>query len=100
MNTLLMYSVTGVGLFAIGLLGLIISSHIMRKILSINIMGVGIFMLLIAFAKQNGEIADPLPHAMVLTGIVIAAAGTALALNLMVRLYDMQQKNRGSLDDR
>lgn len=100
MNTLLFYSITGVSLFAIGLLGLIVTSHIMRKILSLNIIGVGIFMLLIALAKQNGESTDPLPHAMVLTGIVIAAAGTALALNLMIRLHDIKRANMRNLDDR
>jgi multicomponent Na+:H+ antiporter subunit C len=89
MNAELLYSITGVGLFAIGLLGVVLASHIMRKVLALNVMGVGIFMLLIALAKRSESAVDPVPHAMVLTGIVIAAAGTALALNLMVRLHKM-----------
>jgi multicomponent Na+:H+ antiporter subunit C len=94
MTSALLYSITGVGLFAIGLFGVVLASHVMRKILALNVMGIGIFMLMIAFAKQGESVVDPVPHAMVLTGIVIAAAGTALALNLMVRLHNMRQSKQ------
>jgi multicomponent Na+:H+ antiporter subunit C len=97
MSSALLYSITGVGLFAIGLLGIVLASHIMRKVLALNVMGVGIFMFLIALAKQSESVVDPLPQAMVLTGIVIAAAGTALALNLMVRLHEMGKPKRNKL---
>lgn len=89
MTSALLYSITGLGLFAIGLFGVVVASHVMRKILSLNVMGVGIFMFLVAFARQSESVVDPIPHAMVLTGIVIAVAGTALALNLMVRIHKM-----------
>ena len=89
MTSELLYSMTGLALFAIGLLGVVLAGHVIRKVLALNVMGVGIFMFLVAFAKQSASTADPVPHAMVLTGIVIAVAGTALALNLMVRLHDM-----------
>jgi multicomponent Na+:H+ antiporter subunit C len=95
MSSALLYSITGLGLFAIGLLGVVLAGHVMRKILALNVMGIGIFMLLIAIAKQDGSLVDPVPHAMVLTGIVIAAAGTALALNLMVRLHRMSDPKQG-----
>jgi multicomponent Na+:H+ antiporter subunit C len=95
MSSALLYSITGLGIFAIGLLGIVLAGHVMRKILALNIMGIGIFMLLIAIAKQDGAFVDPVPHAMVLTGIVIAAAGTALALNLMVRLHRMSDPKQG-----
>lgn len=95
MNSALLYSITGLGLFAIGLLGIVLAGHVMRKILSLNVMGIGIFMLLIAIAEQGESLVDPVPHAMVLTGIVIAAAGTALALNLMVRLHRMSDSKQG-----
>lgn len=97
MSSALLYSITGVGLFAIGLLGVVLASHIIRKVLALNVMGVGIFMLLIALTKQNAFTIDPLPQAMVLTGIVIAAAGTALALNLMVRLYEIEKTQQDKL---
>lgn len=91
MTSELLYSITGLVLFAIGLLGVVLAGHVMRKVLALNVMGVGIFMFLVAFATQSASTVDPVPHAMVLTGIVIAVAGTALALNLMVRLHDMNQ---------
>jgi len=94
MNSALLYSITGIGVFAIGLLGVVLASHIMRKVLALNVMGVGIFMLLIALAKHSESLVDPVPHAMVLTGIVIGAAGTALALNLMVRLHKMSDSTQ------
>ena len=97
MSSALLYSITGVGLFAIGLLGIVLASHIMRKVLALNVMGIGIFMLLIALAKHSDSVIDPVPHAMVLTGIVIAVAGTALALNLMVRLHEMGKSKQDKL---
>jgi multicomponent Na+:H+ antiporter subunit C len=88
MTSEILYSATGFTLFAIGILGVVLAAHVMRKILALNVMGVGIFMFLIAFSNQGPSMADPVPQAMVLTGIVIAVAGTALALSLMVRLHD------------
>jgi len=94
MTSALLYSMAGLALFAIGFFGVVVASHVMRKILALNVMGVGIFMFLIALAKRNPLVVDPLPHALVLTGIVIAVAGTALALNLMVRIHHMDQSNQ------
>ena len=86
MNPALMFSLVGVGLFALGLYALIIHAHLLRKILALNIMGSGVFMLLVALAKRSGDMVDPVPHAMVITGIVVAVSATALALVLMLKL--------------
>jgi multicomponent Na+:H+ antiporter subunit C len=94
MTSALLYSMAGLALFAIGFFGVMVASHVMRKILALNVMGVGIFMFLIALAKRNPLVVDPLPHALVLTGIVIAVAGTALALNLMLRIHHIDQSNQ------
>lgn len=82
----ILYSACGIGLFGIGLCGLIIAPHILRKILATNIMGIGVFMLLVATARHSASAPDPVPHAMVLTGIVVAVAGTALALSLVLSI--------------
>ncbi len=87
----LIYSVCGIALFGIGLYGLIIVPHILQKILAVNIMGVGVFMLLVAAGHNPGGVSDPVPHAMVLTGIVVAVAGTALALSLVCRIGELQR---------
>ncbi len=52
-------------------------------------MGSGVFLLLAGLARRVPDGApDPVPHAMVITGIVVAVAATALALVLLLRLRD------------
>lgn len=92
----LLYIIASIGLFGIGLYGLIVAPHIIRKILAINIMSIGVFMLLVASASTvNGSTVsgtpDPVLHAMVLTGIVVAIAGTALALFLAGKIHTLGQ---------
>ena len=82
MSTASFYALIGVGLFVIGFYWLLLSSDDLRRILSINVMGSGVFMVLIAAAGVAGSAVDPVPHAMVLTGIVVAVSATAFALAL------------------
>jgi len=87
MNPAFSYALVGVGLFSIGLYALIMHAHLLRKILAINVMGSGVFLLLIALARRTGEAQpDAVPHAMVITGIVVAVSATALALTLMLKV--------------
>ncbi|MCU7938121.1 MAG: cation:proton antiporter subunit C [gamma proteobacterium symbiont of Bathyaustriella thionipta] len=87
MNTLYLYTIVGVGLFTLGLYALLIHSDLLRKILAINIMGSGVFLILVALAaRTQGAVPDPVPHAMVITGIVVAVSATALALALVIRV--------------
>jgi multicomponent Na+:H+ antiporter subunit C len=87
----LLYIIASIGLFGIGLYGLIVAPHIIRKILAINIMSIGVFMLLVASASTVNGTPDPVLHAMVLTGIVVAIAGTALALFLAGKIHTLGQ---------
>jgi multicomponent Na+:H+ antiporter subunit C len=90
MITTLLYSLTGLMLFAMGLFTLIVHSHPLRKILAVNVMATGVFLILVATAYiplGQGEI-DPVPHAMVLTGIVVSVSVTALALILACRVQE------------
>lgn len=87
MNAAFLYALVGVGLLALGLYALIVYAHLLRKILAINIMGSGVFLVLVALARRTGEaVPDVVPHAMVITGIVVAISATALALALMLKL--------------
>lgn len=86
LSVYLIYSICAVVLFAIGLIGFLNSRDFLRKLLALNIIGMGVFMVLIAVAARHPNAIDPLPHAMVLTGIVVAAAGTALGLNLASKI--------------
>ncbi len=87
MSSAYLYALIGVGLFSLGLYALIVHTHLLRKILAINVMGSGVFLILVGLARRTGEAPpDAVPHAMVITGIVVAVSATALALTLMLKL--------------
>lgn len=85
MTTGLIYACAGAVLFAMGIAGVFLLANALRKILAFNIMGSGAFLILVGLAQRTG-VADPVPQAMVLTGIVVAVAATALAVALLKRL--------------
>lgn len=75
-------------LFALGLHGMMVLPHLLRKIMAINIMAGGIFLFLISVAARNfDEYPDPVPQAMLLTGVVVALSATAFAVALARRIY-------------
>lgn len=95
MSVPLFYAAGGVVLFFLGLHALFVRAHLLRKVLAANIMGSGVFMVFIALAARAGEGGpDPVPHAMVLTGIVVAVSFTALALVLLVKIQHLSGRSR------
>ena len=82
MTTGLLFALAGAALFALGVAGVVLIDHLLRRILAFNVMGSGAFLVLVGLA-QHGDVPDPVPQAMVLTGIVVAVAATALALALV-----------------
>lgn len=98
MSSVPLFALVGVGLFCIGLYALIVYAHLLRKILAINVMGSGVFLVLAALADRTVDAApDPVPHAMVITGIVVAVATTAFALVLMLKVAE--KTGRAELPD-
>jgi multicomponent Na+:H+ antiporter subunit C len=83
----LVYALAGVLLFCLGMHALFAQTHLLRKILALNVIASGTFLALVGLA-QRGGVADPVPHALVLTGIVITVSATAVALVLARRLFD------------
>lgn len=81
------YAFGAVALFAIGLYGIIVCRHLVHKVIAVNFAGSGVFMLLVALGRRAPEAVDPVPQAMVLTGIVVAFAATAFALALVLRIH-------------
>ena len=82
-----LYGLAGCLIVGIGLRSVLLGSSLLKRVLAINVMGTGVFMLLIATAYRGSDISpDPVPHALVLTGIVVAVSATALALALARRL--------------
>lgn len=81
----LLFALLGVALFVIGAAGALLVAAPLRRILALNVMGSGAFLTLVGTAQRDG-VSDPVPQAMVLTGIVVAVAATAVALALVGRL--------------
>ena len=93
MTTGLLYAAAGGLLAVLGLGAVVLLEQLLRRILACNIMGSGSFLVLVGLAQRDGT-ADPVPQAMVLTGIVVAVAATALALTLTRRWHTLSGTDR------
>lgn len=81
------YLIASASVFVIGFYSLLVQEHPLRRILSLNVMGSGVFLFLVALGTQTpGPVPDPVPRAMVLTGIVVSVCATGLALALADRV--------------
>jgi multicomponent Na+:H+ antiporter subunit C len=101
MSVSMLYSLVGSALFSLGVYGLVAYAHLLRKILAVNIMGSGVFLILVALAYGSHQaFPDPVPHAMVLTGLVVAVCATALALALACRVQETTSSAQLPEDDR
>ena len=95
-----------IGLFCIGLWGIISGRSLIRKIIGLTIFNSSIVVLFIIAGRIGGTDAplltipgetrfvDPLPQALMLTAIVIGLSVTAVALIMAVKLY----RSCGTLD--
>lgn len=93
-------------LMMLGLYGLLTQRNVIKIIISLNILEIGLnlFIISVGYFKdgiapiitQNGgtNFVDPLPHALVLTAIVIGVGTTALGLALARKIY----KEYGTFD--
>jgi len=81
MNAATLAGLTGAVLAGLGLYGLIVQPDPLRRILAFNVLGSGVFLVFGIIARRGaaaGALADPVPQALVITGIVVAFAATAL----------------------
>ncbi|RUO26323.1 Na+/H+ antiporter subunit C [Aliidiomarina minuta] len=86
MSTDLWFAVVGALIIAMALFTFIRHTHLLRRILAFNIMGSGVFLIMVGLAQHDQQ-TDPVPQALVLTGIVVAVSATALALIIFRRFY-------------
>ena len=89
-------------LFGVGFTTLLFSRNLLKKVVGLNIMDTGVYLLLVSMGYIDGRhapiIADgitdatsyinPIPSGLVLTGIVVSVSVTAIMLSLIVRLYE------------
>lgn len=93
--------IIGVLLMLIGVYGLLTNRHMIKMIVSINVLEVGLNLFIIAVGYSDNKIvpiitnqsvgatnySDPLPQALVLTAIVIGVGTTAILLSVARKLY-------------
>jgi multicomponent Na+:H+ antiporter subunit C len=80
------FGLCGAALIGIGLYGFIANGHLLRRLVAFNVIGSGVFLLFGATAYRRPELgADPVPQALIITGIVVALSATALAVALVTR---------------
>lgn len=91
MNTAILFGLCASVLIGLGVFGLITHPQPLRKILAFNVIGSGVFLLFGAIAYRGADAgmpADPVPQALLITGIVVAFSATALAVALLLRLHE------------
>jgi multicomponent Na+:H+ antiporter subunit C len=97
-STATLYGLCSAVLVGMGLFGLVTHPQPLRKILAFNLIGGGVFLLFGAVARRGAAAefgGDPVPQALVITGLVVAFAATALAVALLLRLF--QETGRSTL---
>jgi multicomponent Na+:H+ antiporter subunit C len=87
-----------IALMMIGFYAMIAKENLIKKIVGMNIFQTAVFLFYVSIAKVKGGTApiewakavlydNPLPHTLMLTGIVVSVSTTAVALALIIRIY-------------
>lgn len=91
--TFSIYAVSAGLLITLGVHAALTSQHLVRQILALNVASGGVFLLLISVAFRAGPgAADPVPQALILTGIVVAVCVSAFALAIARRVHTLSRR--------
>ena len=96
------YGLCGAALVGLGVFGIVMQADLLRRIVSLNILGGGVFLLFGVIARHAGGgvlLADAVPQALIITGIVVAFSATALAVMLLARLGQVPETGDPETDD-
>lgn len=88
-----------VTLMMIGFYAMIAKGNLIKKIVGMNIFQTAVFLFYISIAKVKGGTApiewdkavvydNPLPHVLILTAIVVSVSTSAVALALIIKIYN------------
>lgn len=94
MSEVAIFGLTAAALIGIGLYGVLTHAEPLRRILAFNLLGGGVFLVFGAVARRGagaGFDGDPVPQAIIITGIVVAFAATTLAIALLLRLATLRR---------
>jgi multicomponent Na+:H+ antiporter subunit C len=86
-----LFGLCAAALIGLGLYAFIVNPQPLRKIVAFNVIGNGVFVLFGAVAHRGGAMGwggDPVPQALLITGLVVAFCASALAVTLLLRLAD------------
>lgn len=96
-----LYYFASIALILIGLYAILVKRNVLKMLVGLSIMETGVNVLLISVGYVSGKSApilsegitpdkavDPIPQALVLTAIVIGVATTAMALSVVINLYE------------
>ncbi len=86
------------GIFFIGLIGIIVRKNLFIKLLSLEIMNIAVTIIFLLIGYNNGKVpvvhdiniftVDPLPQNLVITAIIIGFASMALILVFLIRIVE------------
>lgn len=97
MSTELLYGLGGALLAGMALYRLVTAADWLGRIVAVNVLAVGVASILIAAAYRGPSVqADPVPHAFVLTGIVVLVSTSAVALALIRLLHTQDDTDHDS----
>lgn len=91
-------------LFLLGLYGMLVKPNLVKKLISMNVMQVAVILFFLTLGQKHGSTApilvhgvhsgvpvvehyaNPLPHALMLTAVVVSLSTTGVALALLTRI--------------
>lgn len=102
MGTETLFALAAAILVGLGLFGALAGASLLRRAVGLNVLGCGIFLAFGVVARRGGGsglAADPVPQALVITGLVVAFAATTLALALLRALSEAKPDDVGIAAD-
>ena len=94
MSTTAFYLTLGLAVFVLGFHGLLTLKQLLRRVIAVNLMGGGAFLVMVGLASRSDPI-DPILQALVVTGLVVAVSATAFALRLSSASEQYRQHREG-----
>lgn len=92
MSAVTVFGLGAAAAVGLGLYGLIANPQPLRKIIAFNVLGSGVFLLFGIVGRRGAAVGfgnDPVPQALVITGVVVAFSATALAIALLLLLFQI-----------
>lgn len=93
LETSTIFAYCGAALIGIGIYGFLVRRHMIRRLIAFNVIGSGVFLLFGATGARQPDLGvDPVPQALIITGLVVALAATALVVALTVRYAHLTKR--------